>query len=297
MTHIYSLEHFNKIKQNGFSYQLPSDTQELIMRLSKLVGSPDYIKTPIFQKKKRDNNEPDWELLKKFKPTAKVERSDNEKLIQSIKGSLNKLTDKNYNTMRDDIFSTLEKLENTDEYDLVLDIIFNIASSNRFYSKVYASLYKELMERSSAVFTERINLELTNYIERFLDVKNVNANENYEEFCENNKKNEERKALTEFFIHLMSMNVITKERIVDLFNSLIDLVNKHVTDQEHKATIVELSENIFIFMNCGISFFNEAGLYENMIIEIKDITKMKVKDYPGLSNKSLFKFMDIMDIK
>jgi hypothetical protein len=294
----YRLEDINRIKQQGFSYELTKETQELIMNLSKLVGSPDYIKTPTFQKRRKDNSgEPDWDLIKQFKPTAKVERTDNEQLMQDIKGSMNKMTDKNYETLRVDILTKLGELENTDVYDRILDIIFNVASSNRFYSKVYATLYKELMEKSSEVFSLRMNTELSNYISRFLTIVTVNASDDYEAFCENNKKNEEHKALTEFFVHLMSMDVISVDKLVSVYSQLVDQVNSNIDNGEQKHTVIELSENIFILINSGAVFFNDAGKLDEMMSLISGITKMKATDHPGLSNKSLFKFMDVMDIK
>ena len=293
----YNLDDVNKIKLSGFDFKLPKKTQELIMNLSKLVGSPDYIKTPIFQKKKRDPNEPDWDLIKQFKPTAKVDRSDNEEIMQDIKRAMNKMTDKNYNTLLDDIVSGLEKLEDTEEFNLVLDIIFNLATSNRFYSKVYASLYRDLMEKSSDIFTSRMQSELASYVSRFREIKNVDANEDYEGFCDNNKKNEELKALTEFFVNLTQMDIISIEKMQSVFNDIMMLVDKYIEDAEHKHNVVELSENIFIFINAGASCFSESGHFSDMISRVKAISNMKLKEHPGLSNKSLFKFMDITDIK
>ena len=295
----YSLDDINHIKQQGFNFTLSQQTQDLIMQLSKLVGSPDYIKTPVFQKRKltKENEEPDWELLKQFKPTAKVERTDNEELIQIVKGALNKMTDKNYEEMRDLIFKKLGDLEGTDEYDVALDIIFNVASSNRFYSEVYARMYKVLMDKSSVIFKQRLQKEVDAYIERFSAIKIVNPNEDYEAFCEVNKENEQRKAMTEFFVNLMKMDVISLDEMVNIYYQLCDLVSMLVDDCEHKHTIVELSENIFILTEKGAETFTKADLFQEMISKIKPITKMKVKEHPGLSNKSLFKFMDIIDIK
>jgi hypothetical protein len=295
----YSLDDINHIKQQGFNFTLPQKTQDLIMQLSKLVGSPDYIKTPVFQKRKttRENGEPDWELLKQFKPTAKVERTDNEELIQIVKGALNKMTDKNYDEMRDLIFEKLGELEGSTEYDVALDIIFNVASSNRFYSEVYAKMYKVLMDKSSVIFKERLQKEVDAYIERFSEIKIVNPNEDYEAFCEVNKENEQRKAMTEFFVNLMKMDVISLDEMVNIYYQLCDLVSMLVDDSEHKHTIVELSENIFILTEKGAQTFTNAKLFQEMVSKIKPITKMKVKEHQGLSNKSLFKFMDIMDIK
>ena len=295
----YSIDDINSIKQQGFNFTLPKKTQDLIMQLSKLVGSPDYIKTPVFQKRKqgRDNSEPDWELLKQFKPTAKVERSDNEELVQLVKGALNKMTDKNYEEMHNIILENLDKLENTNEFEIALDIIFNVASSNRFYSEVYARLYKVLMHKSSSIFRERLQKEVDSYIERFSSIKNVNPNEDYEAFCEVNKENEQRKAMTEFFINLMKIEVISIDELVNINYQLCDLVTMLLNEEEHKHTIIELSENIFIIMNNGCSIFKSNCVFDDMLDKIKEFTKLKVKENKGLSNKSLFKFMDIIDIK
>ena len=293
----YNLDDVNKIKLSGFNFELPQSTQNIIMNLSKLVGSPDYIKTPIFQKRKRDPNEPDWDMIKQFKPTAKVERSDNEEIMQDIKRAMNKMTDKNYDTLLSEIMDGLAKLEDTDEYNLVLDIIFNLASSNRFYSKVYANLYNDLMEKSSDIFVGRMQNELANYVSRFNEIKVIDANEDYEAFCDNNKKNEELKALTEFFVNLMLLDVISTDKMLTVFNDLMHLVDKYIVDGEHKHSVIELSDNIYIFINGGASYFSKADELVDMISRIDNISKLKIKENPGLSNKSLFKFMDITDIK
>ena len=49
----YNLEEIEDIIFKGFDYRIPDDVMEKISNLSMQVGSPDYIKTPIF--KKRDN--------------------------------------------------------------------------------------------------------------------------------------------------------------------------------------------------------------------------------------------------
>ena len=191
----------------------------------------------------------------------------------------------------------MAKLENTNEYSLVLDIIFNVASSNRFYSEVYAKIYKELLDKSSDMFRERLQKEVVTYIERFSSIQNVNPNEDYEAFCEVNKENEHRKAMTEFFVNLMKMKVISGDEMLNIYHNLCDIVLVLVEDAENKHTVVELSENIFIMMEKGASFFSENKVFTEMVDRLKPVTKMKVKDHPGLSNKSLFKFMDVMDIK
>ncbi len=84
---------------------------------------------------------------------------------------------------------------------------------------------------------------------------------------------------------------------INTYDDLISLVNKFKTDADHKHTIVELSENIFILLKIGASQFSESGCLDEMRAVGAALGKVKVKEFPGFSNKSLFKFMDITDIK
>jgi hypothetical protein len=291
----YTIDKIKEVKDCGFDFILSDSTKALIMNLSKLVGSPDYIKTPVFKKKRQQqNNAQDWELLKQFKPTQKVERSDNEQIVQSIKTSMNKITDKNYDAMLEAILNDMSKLEGTDEMNVIQDAIFNTASSNRFYSKVYAKLYCCFIDKYP-YFRERIDKELSHYISQFATIQKVNPDEDYELFCEVNKENERRKALTEFFVNLMFENVIETESILASFDKLYGVLMELVNDAEQKHSVVEVSENMFILLNTGKKIF--IDIWEDMRSKISVVAKMSVKKNPGLSNKSLFKFMDIMDIK
>ena len=49
MRHVYTLEKINEILYQGFEYKLPDENLAIISKLSSEVGSPDYIKTPVFQ--------------------------------------------------------------------------------------------------------------------------------------------------------------------------------------------------------------------------------------------------------
>lgn len=49
---MYTLKDFTNITFDGFDFTLPEATLALISELSLEVGSPSYIKTPVFQKKR-----------------------------------------------------------------------------------------------------------------------------------------------------------------------------------------------------------------------------------------------------
>lgn len=47
----YTLNDFNELIFNGFNYELPQETIKVISEISLEVGSPNYVKTPVFQKR------------------------------------------------------------------------------------------------------------------------------------------------------------------------------------------------------------------------------------------------------
>ena len=122
----------------------------------------------------------------------------------------------------------------------------------------------------------------------------------YNTFCDNNKKNDEILAISKFYIYLSKANIIPSGIITDLildlqyyFNDLIQLENKSKT--------AELLANIiFELVNSGInpkinSIFSESQLKEITDI-IQDIVGMKASDFNSLTNRAIFKYMDINDI-
>jgi hypothetical protein len=72
----------------------------------------------------------------------------------------------------------------------IVNFIFETGCANKFYSELYAKLYKELIEKYP-VFKEVIMPFIEKYVESIQDVKVVDQNKDYDGFCENNKKNEE----------------------------------------------------------------------------------------------------------
>ena len=47
----YTLQTINDIIFQGFDYSLPESTVKIISEIALQVGAPDYVKTPVFQKR------------------------------------------------------------------------------------------------------------------------------------------------------------------------------------------------------------------------------------------------------
>jgi len=334
----YTLENINDIIFQGFNYELPDETLKSISEIALQVGSPDYVKTPIFQKrenpmksdplaslssssssyssskdssggkKKRGNKNhdsinDDWESVRLFQATKIEEKNGIDADIDAIRGCINKLTDKNYSDMRDNIMDIIDKMisENisTDNLTRVSLTLFEMASNNRFYSKTYADLYSELSTKY-AVMENTFKNNLDKFTGLFETIEYVDPNVNYDRFCEVNKINEKRKSLATFYLNLMNNGIIDREKIVGITRNLLYQIYTFIQVENKKNEVDELTENLAILYKKGLYEGNNFAyeLIDEMTINevVNKIANSKVKDYKSLINKSLFKFMDLVDM-
>ena len=113
---LYTLEQVISIKNDGFKYNIPENILSTINNISKQVGAPTYNKTPTFTKTKkktshhnnrREITPEDWGIIRNFKATEKNEKVGIEKIIDDIKGEINKIADKNYTLQKNIIMEKL----------------------------------------------------------------------------------------------------------------------------------------------------------------------------------------------
>ena len=336
---IYSLKDFTDITFDGFNFSLPDDTIQMISSLSLEVGSPSYVKTPVFRKrenplktnygqgslnhnnsfdnitggntykKKRGNknieivNDEDWEAIRNFQTTKIEQKNGIESNIDTIRSYLNKMTDKNYEEMKNKIIDFLNSIivdnENSEDVTRISLIIFEIASTNRFYSKLYADLYSELINKYDSmkvIFQENFD----KFMDLFHNIEYVDPSLDYDKFCKINKDNEKRKAFSTFFINLMVNNIIQKEKIIDIIQNLLKQVYEMIFLENKKNEVDELTENIVLLFKKEL-FLEEDYQAEfingmNIMEMIEFLANRKVKDFKSLTNKSIFKFMDMIDM-
>jgi hypothetical protein len=296
------------------------------------VGSPDYVKTPVF--KKRDNpmkvdpettstpsfiknypkkkkgnkvieslNDEDWDLIRTFQTTKIETKTGIDADFDTIRTTINKMTDKNYSDMRNKIIEIIQKLilENSESaLNVIGENIFDIASSNRFYSKIYAELYSDLSNKFEFI-KEQFLQNFKRFTDLFNNIEYVDSNVNYDRFCEINKINEKRKSLAAFYINLMYCGVISKNEIQLITRNLLAKIYEYISIENKKNEVEELTETIAILYKKDLYEKDDDITYEKIegftILEIiEKIANSKVKDYNSLSNKALFKFMDLIDM-
>lgn len=329
----YTLEQIEDIIFKGFDYNVPDDVMEKISNLAIQVGSPDYVKTPVFRKrdnpmkvdpelainsssvtkdlpkKRRGNkhmemNDEDWNSIRTFQTTKIEAKTGIDADFDSIRVFINKMTDKNYSDMCNKIIEIIDRLvlENSESnLSIIGENIFEIASSNRYYSKIYADLYSQLSSKYNFI-KEQYLQNLDKFTELFNNIEYVDSSENYDRFCEINKINEKRKSLAAFYINLMYCGVISRDIIMTITRNLLSKIYEYISVENKKNEVEELTETIAILYKKDLYEGNQNDIsYEKIegftILEIiEKIANSKVKDYKSLTNKSLFKFMDLIDM-
>jgi hypothetical protein len=320
----YTIQDFNTITFNGFNFNLPEDAVKIISELALQVGSPSYVKTPVFQKrenplkqtpsqpssekrKKNKNveiNDEDWSVIRSFHTTKFDVKEGIDAQIDIFRSYLNKMSDKNYIDSRNKIVDEIDKIlaNNINNNDLiqVSSIIFEIASTNRFFSKIYADLYSDLFlkyEFMRSVFEDSFN----KFIELFAVIEYINPEEDYDKFCKINKDNEKRKALSVFFINLMINGIIDKTKIVKLLKTLLSQVSEYILVADKKNEVDELFENVALLykkdlIDCDSK--DESLLVDGLSITefITKLANSKVQKDKSLSNKTIFKCMDLVGL-
>jgi hypothetical protein len=326
--HRYTLDNITTILFAGFDYKLPDEVLENISNLALQVGSPDYVKTPVFQKRENPlksdvspkdtpgykknkrskgqeiTNDDDWQPNRAFQPTKIEGKVGLDSQIDTVRAYLNKLTDKNYIDMRNKIIEILDKLivENitADDMSRFSSIIFEIASNNRFYSKMYAELYSDLSSKYEMLM-DTFETNFRTFTDLFNIIEYVDPATNYDRFCEINKTNEKRKSLASFYLNLMANGVIPKIQIINIIRNLLAQIYTNITIDDKKNVVEELTETVGILYKkelCDEFTKDDYELIDGHTISeaVKRIANSKVKDFKSLTNKSLFKFMDLIEM-
>lgn len=319
----YTIDDFERIISQGFVYKIDDTIITTIQKLSDQVGAPEYIKTPQFPKNERvkHNNDTtnmirqpkvsseDWEHVRSFKTTKMLKHEGIDFVVSTIRKYLNKLSEKNYDSVSEKIFEELSKIvgegepleEVFVECQKVGDAIFTIASGNTFYSKIYAQLLKDLVVKFTFM-QNIINKHLNSFRNIFSTIEYCSSNEDYDKFCEINKINERRRATATFYVNLMKLEVIEKKEILNIITHLQDYQSKAMDDSNNTHVVDELSEVLYIMITESKEVFITTNseetlkLWKYIVNKVDELSQLKKHDRKGITSKTIFKNMDIMDV-
>jgi hypothetical protein len=307
MTSHYTINDFSKMAYSGVKYDLPDSILKILKALSDSLSPTDAsdTKKPIVKTNKQFHPKAeDWSAVRSYKTTKIPEvKEGTEKSIKDIRIALNKFSNKNAETQHDIIVLLIKQViseskEVEEDTKKVCTLIFDIVSTNEFYSSLYAKLYKDLIGIFPEFSDKMIDI-LDKYKESFNNIKVVDPNVDYDGFCDNVKSNDLRRAMTTFIMNLVKNLAISDSDVLNILLYLEELVLKYAEDADKSPVVEEITENIFIFITQGNKKLNATPMWKDKIIpNIHAISKLRKTDptkYPSMTTRATFKFMDIID--
>ena len=99
----------------------------------------------------------------------------------------------------------------------------------------------------------------------------------------------------------MDTKIIHVSTIVSITRKLVDTIFQFISMENKKNEVDELTENVAILYRKELYAAYSGNSYEyisglNITEVIEKLAHSKVKDYKSLTNKTIFKFMDMIDM-
>ncbi len=302
----YTLSDFKNKEDSGNIPELESLVIEKINKLASRVGAPTYQKTPVFKRytysKKKKVNEnissDDWQTIRNFKTTTLDKNMEGlEAQMDQIRSYLNKLTNDNYKEISNEIKLVIKDIVDQDNENYLSKIgvsIFEIGSANRFLSKVYVKLYKELID-TYPIMKNVCTSNFNSFQSLFETFDYCDASEDYDKFCDITKQNEKRKALSKFLMVCVEYSIIELESMEKIMLDFLGKINNYINEDDKENAVDEIVANLAIMILSSVSVFKKMKSHSKIFKDIEILSGLNVKKYPGLSNKTLFKFLDIVE--
>ena len=253
----------------------------------------------------------DWATLRSYK-TTKVEAKEGiEKTFSEIRSTLNKLSNKNYNQPRDKILELLHEIADQSEDESSSDedqdthasnhkqkiaqAVFDIASTNKFYSEIYATLYNDLVG-AHGVFRDMLVGFIQKYIDAFNQITYVDADDNYDQFCDYTKKYDQQKATSAFVVNLLNMGVLSADEVFAVVHKLYVFYLDFMKTGGRENEVEEIAECMSTLVVSGRKALEKADAWQTNVVPMcTALASMKMGDYSSLTSRAIFKFKDILE--
>ena len=274
--------------------------------------------------KNKNKNSFDFVRVPKVRPVTFLNKDNGKdaELKKEINGNLNKLSNNNVKKIFGKIIEIFTQNIDIFDFHYFIDTLFDKAVMQPIYCPLYVKLFMELRNKYnelelekkvvnelelekkivneevneeekleedtlSLLIREKCNLFMT-MITEFKDMEDdvLNPN-NYDDFCNKNKKKVYKKGFSQFIGELYKNRFVDSVYISNfmeaLSNNIIMMLDKGNTNVENPSIclvqLVETSVNRRLFKN------------NKCFVKIREI-----KDHPTLSKKLKFKFMDLLGV-
>jgi hypothetical protein len=242
----------------------------------------------------------DWEALRNFKPTKKPEAAEgSDKIINDIRMTLNKITQKTYETLKTSVINGIGECLNAYSDDATMSKLskhfFDIVARDRFLTDIYVDLYLALIAFFPA-FDDHFKQRVEVYRATIDTMKYADPEQDYDAYCDYVKVNDQRKAMTLFIIQLFKRDHVPATSMLDLMKFLLDKTTENRGLAGRTNEVDEITENFYLtYLHCGCLLDQEDEWRGSIIPAIREFASMQMGAYPSVSSRALLKYQDMAE--
>jgi len=105
-------------------------------------------------------------------------------------------------------------------------------------------------------------------------------------------------------VNLMKNGIVEKTQVVTLMRQIQELMYSNMRQEGKTNEVDELAENLYIMVKHSHSFLtapadadaaDAAESFKIRVEQITEISKLKIKSKPSITNKTIFRHLDMLD--
>jgi hypothetical protein len=291
----YTRKEIDVIRNKHITFKISDSVLNIISSIVHEVGSPSYIKTPSFTKRKRKNHDSE----ESFDNGASSYIKKDKNILEEIQTVLNKISgEKTYEKLKSQLLDLIGNMEETEKISFrdVTRNIYEIASNQAYNVPLYARLYNDICIIHPS-FRDHCIDEYNNHMDKFLNIQIVNPESDYDGFCKANRLNEQVRTISKFYSELIKFDILNIDHIMKLIFMMQDkLLECGKMDTPETNPCIEYSENIFVLVTGTLDKLRLSESWESIYDNINIVRNMDKKVNKNITSKVIFKHMDILDI-
>jgi hypothetical protein len=177
----------------------------------------------------------------------------------------------------------------------VSSAIFQIVSTNKFLSELYSNLFIELI-REFPLFDTLLQEFIASFFETIHTIEYVDPDVNYDEFCRITKENDRRKSTTTFIANVTKKGAVPLTTTMNLLSVFINAANTNIRTPERSFHAEEITENIYLLVSLCFRELQNQPEWASVFGIIRELSTQKMDEtFPSMTNRVMFKCMDILD--
>ena len=257
---------------------------------------------------KKYDNQQSWSQPSNFKATVMEKKEGIDIKYNDLRSTLNKITLKNQESLLPKIIEIVhfimndecesdeddESNDEQDSYVRIMQVLSDIVKKMNGGHEIYVIVLKEMIQCYPSFITQMSEFICT-YKKSYDNIVDIDANQDYDGYCELVKYNDYRRSTSKFVVYLAEYNLITTDELLLIIEQLFDTVMSGI-DIEHKTVLIEeVTENLFIFMINSHPFLKSHEKWNVLIEKLNQCSKLKAREHKSISSRIVFKYMDIQD--